>query len=73
VVIYLTRQTSLKAHELEPEAHMALDAAYREVIIAERHREIHVHELSNDGLLSQTWAELLDALALPYRPMEETT
>lgn len=73
VIIYLTRQRSLKAHELEPEAHVTLDAAYHELIVAERRRGVCIRELSNDGLLSGTWADLLNALAVPFQPMKETT
>jgi len=69
VVIYLTRRVSLKVREIDAGMHVALDAAYREVIVAEREGGVRVHELPNDGPLAQTWAALLDALGVPYRAM----
>lgn len=71
VVIYLTRERSLKADEIDSAAHAVIDRAYREVIAAERRAGVLVHEIGNDGPLPQTWAALLDALTLPHRPWEE--
>jgi len=69
LVIYLTRRTSLKAAEIDPALHAQIDAYYREVMAAERAAGIRVHELSNDGPLSETWSRLLAVLELPYREM----
>lgn len=71
VVIYLTRRASLKGDEIDPATHATLDAAYREVLAAERAAGIRVHELANDGALADTWTALLAALSLPLRPLEE--
>ncbi len=69
-IIYLTRQHSLKAREIDQDAHMAIDAAYREIVAVERQAGVLVHELANDGSLPQTWAALLDVLALQQHPWE---
>ncbi|MDQ2901945.1 MAG: hypothetical protein ABI456_06400 [Ktedonobacteraceae bacterium] len=69
VIIYVTRSTSLKPHEVDSELHIKLDTYYREIIAAEQQAGIIVHELSNDGPLEQTWAQLLNILALPYHPL----
>jgi thymidylate kinase len=69
IAIYLTRRLSLKAHEIDSEAHLSIDAAYHEVVAKERQRSVVVHELENDGSLENTWQTLLDVLNLPFRPM----
>lgn len=69
VAVYLTREATLKADELAPTAHRALDAHYREVIAAERQAGTPVHVLSNDTTLADVWHTLLDALGLPPRPL----
>ena len=65
VAIYLTRQTSLKSGEIDPDTHARIDAYYQEVIAAQQQAGIIVHQLNNDGPLDDTWQTLLNALNLP--------
>jgi dTMP kinase len=72
VAIYLTREATLKADELAPTAHRALDTHYREVIEAERQAGMLVHVLSNDATLVDAWRVLLEVLGLPQRALPAT-
>ncbi len=71
IVFYVTRAHSLKAYELDAEAHAAINGAYGEVIVEERGRGVQVHDLSNDGPLQDTWAALLEILGLPDAKLED--
>lgn len=66
IIIYLTRQSSLKPKELDPITHAKLDEYYGEVVKAEKEAGLNVYELSNNGLLEDLWKALLDVLHLPY-------
>jgi thymidylate kinase len=72
IVLYVTRARSLKAYELDAEAHTAIDRAYREVIVEERGQGVQVHDLGNEGPLQETWAALLKILGLPDARMENS-
>ena len=67
--IYLDRQNTLKSGEINPVRHAQLRSYYREVIKVEQKAGVLVHELSNEGALQETWAELLEVLQLPYYQM----
>ena len=69
IFIYLMRRTSLKADEIDPTMHAALDNYYYEVIEAEQKTGMHVYKLNNDGTIISVWTELLKVLELPYREM----
>lgn len=64
-IVYVTRRSSLKAHELDHERHSRLTTHYREVIERERSAGMRLHELTNDGEIDQTWTALLATLDLP--------
>lgn len=66
IIIYVTRQASLKPGELDPIKHARLSTYYKEVLMAEKDAGIHVHELSNNGSLENAWEALLGILQLPY-------
>ncbi|HEX5502235.1 MAG TPA: hypothetical protein VFW96_06405 [Thermomicrobiales bacterium] len=70
-IIYLTRRCSLRPDELDAPSHAALAAYYREVIARERAAGVRVHELTNDGGITEMWVALLAALELPLRPWPE--
>lgn len=65
-IIYLTRSTSLKIGEISSSTHVKLDTHYRELVEHERQTNQHIYEISNDGLIEQTWATILVKLGLPY-------
>jgi len=69
VGIYLAREATLKADELAPGTHRALDERYREVIATERQAGVPVHVLRNDTTRAEAWDALLVALGLPPRPL----
>ena len=66
IIIYLTRQSSLKPKELDPITHARLDVYYGEVMKTEKEVGLNVYELSNNDSLDDTWKALLDLLHLPY-------
>lgn len=68
-VIYLTRRTSLKEHEIDPVGHQELANHYQEVMERERAAGIRVHELANDGNLEEVWQTLLGVLRLRHQEM----
>ena len=72
VAIYLTRRVSLKADQINAEAHRELDTFYQEVVDAERQSGVAVHQIHNDGTLDDAWAQVLRALGLPWRPLAES-
>lgn len=67
IIIYLTRNISLKIDEISSTVHLKLDTYYRELVEHERRSNHHVYEISNDGPVEQTWAMILAKLGLPYR------
>lgn len=68
-VVYVSRRTTLKAHEIDQPRHDRLAAYYQEVMTRERDAGVRVHELANDGSFGETWATLLTMLGLPSRPV----
>jgi thymidylate kinase len=70
IIIYLSRQTSLKPGELDPIMHAKLGTYYREVLKAEEDAGLRVHELNNNGSLEDAWETLLNMLQLPYYEVE---
>lgn len=66
IVVYITRQSSLKPNEIDSVMHTQLDRYYMEVIGAEKAAGLSVHELSNNNALEDAWKALLDILHLPY-------
>lgn len=68
-IIYLTRQTSLKADEIDQITHHKIDTYYREVIELERASGVRVLELNNDSSLLDVWKQLLRVLELPFHKM----
>lgn len=70
IIIYLTRQASLKPGELDPNMHTRLSTYYREVLQTEKDAGLRVHELSNNGSLGNAWEALLNILQLPYYDVE---
>ncbi len=68
-IIYLTRNISLKTHELSSTIHMQLDRHYHEVLEQERQQNPQIYEINNDGPFDQTWRQLLMILGLPYSPL----
>ncbi len=70
IIIYITRQASLKPGELDPIKHERLNAYYKEVLATEKDAGIRVHELSNNDSLENAWEALLDILQLPYYDAE---
>jgi thymidylate kinase len=68
-VIYLSRSTSLKPHEIDQSEHSQLDEYYREVIEAERRSGVLVLEVANEGPLEVVWQTLLRILQLEYHNM----
>jgi thymidylate kinase len=71
-IIYLVRQTSLKAEEIDSASHQLLTSYYSEVISRNREAGARVHKLTNDGPLDAAWHALLSALDLPSFPIEAT-
>jgi thymidylate kinase len=71
VIFYVTRSTSLKSEELDSQTHGQLDQFYREIIDIQRSQGGEVHEIENDGLLSDTWDRLLRSLSLPNAPLPQ--
>lgn len=69
VAVYVSRGVSLKAQEIDPEAHARLAAHYHEVIDFEREQGVEVIELENEGSVEETWYRLLDALHQPHQPL----
>jgi thymidylate kinase len=71
VVVYLTRSQSLKRQELNTRRHEQLSTFYKAVIERERRDSVVVHEIHNDGNIEAGWANMLNILGMPFRPMEE--
>lgn len=69
-IVYVTRRSTLKAHEIDQEQHDRLTAHYSEVLEREQADGARVHLLSNDGEFTETWTALLATLNLPDRGVE---
>jgi thymidylate kinase len=63
VVVYLTREASLKPAELSRATQLRLNRYYEEVIALESSGETTVLRLDNDGTIESTWHRLRDLLA----------
>jgi thymidylate kinase len=68
IAIYLTRDASLKPHEINVAKSQELTGYYEEVIARERAAGLTVHALPNNGSIAELWATLLAILALPPGP-----
>lgn len=69
-IVYVTRLSSLKAHEIDQDRHDRLTAHYSEVIEREQADGARVHLLANDGEFKETWTALLATLDIADRDVE---
>lgn len=66
IIIYLSREQTLKPDEISPSHHKSLNEYYGEAIEEQRKRGVNVHIIDNNKSLDSTWEKLLAVLKLPY-------